>query len=1065
MASIKESPRWVDEVYQIKRGDKVEGGANGIVNVQTKILADRTQYLKNAVESVTDYREYTFYKTDTDPDGTIAGIAATNDDQLFRVAQGVGNKKSFSYYRNVQGHAVHVADAAGVVTSLDIKERFPAAEWLEGYSIIGNSTMDYVTINHKTGVTGVCVLIPVPANTTIYIGMPDGQNDRFRILDLPEYPVDDMQRAGSRYSYNGEPDGTGNFNITFDGVAHTCKKYTTAGDAKFLLVYQSYNTVRVPVIFSLEKESNYHQLSEYAAYQVLNDLTLTDTTVGEIKEAVLPGSGLNLVAVNDSSTKLVGLHLDMESSQQQPALLNSSIYGDDVITWIAKIAPGKRYTLVADIDMSSTRFRVGAYETFPERRAVVTHMINGLTEASTRREHTESNGVNYSYITFDTTDNDYFLAMNLTDTNYDVRFALVEGEFEAGLTYKAITENIRFGAPAIFPYAEIDYIKSKMFSRGKNLFDGHYLYGFSPNVSANIPGEYSVFLNAARTPIDPTYKEVVAAVVPCLPNKKYAISRKGGSRFFVGAAKSMPTLESTNVHASPMKTLINDNSLDSAVIETGPADRFLYVYLSNASGVAWVQIELGGKVTAPETPGWKFSQAAEAIATISHSGDGGTGGYISAGVGDGLTDDSDDLQSVINLLNGVISFDPEKRYLLGKTLYINASLVKALLGNRATFIVEGDFPAFRITGPMASGSANPATNGAVAKSYGGFLVDGIRVYGYVEGAGTGLHLSGMFKPRIQNCDIMYLQVGVRFSGLNRDVIIGSNHIYACWDYGIYFDDSADIHQLNILGNIITYCTRNIFLDNADIYNLQIVVNDIELGTYPPGVASANKANIWINALTSLVEDVSMVGNTLEDHWTSQRLVYIKGMYSGSVLSVVISGNSAGNSLSTELEIGGASGVDISGQFKKSYGYTLGFIGDINGLKMGVQAVKGGGKGGLVISEGKYNLQNVIIHDSQISGSGAYQAIRVTGKPTLKNWTLRGLNIYDKSDSASIYIDAGTINGLRADLNQIDNSFDTAVTQAIVIKADEVLGKNSLMLNSATKGAFVAPDGFNVQGNF
>ncbi|MEN5612775.1 hypothetical protein [Klebsiella pneumoniae] len=41
MASIKELPRWEDEVYQIARGDKVEGGVGGIANMQAKTLAER----------------------------------------------------------------------------------------------------------------------------------------------------------------------------------------------------------------------------------------------------------------------------------------------------------------------------------------------------------------------------------------------------------------------------------------------------------------------------------------------------------------------------------------------------------------------------------------------------------------------------------------------------------------------------------------------------------------------------------------------------------------------------------------------------------------------------------------------------------------------------------------------------------------------------------------------------------------------------------------------------------------------------------------------------------------
>ncbi|EOF4627306.1 hypothetical protein ACP1HW_001594 [Klebsiella pneumoniae] len=109
MASIKELPRWEDEVYQIARGDKVEGGVGGIANMQAKTLAERTRYLKNVVESIPDYREFTFYKTENDPEGKLAGIAATHDGQLFRVAQGIDSENSFIYYRNDDGDAVPVA--------------------------------------------------------------------------------------------------------------------------------------------------------------------------------------------------------------------------------------------------------------------------------------------------------------------------------------------------------------------------------------------------------------------------------------------------------------------------------------------------------------------------------------------------------------------------------------------------------------------------------------------------------------------------------------------------------------------------------------------------------------------------------------------------------------------------------------------------------------------------------------------------------------------------------------------------------------------------------------------
>ena len=113
MTKITETIKWADEIYQIARLDKVEGGATGAANIQAKQLAARTQFLKTMLEGFTDYRESTFFKTAEDPDGTIAGRAATPAGKIFRVAQGPEADESFIFYRNADGVAVPVAFYAG----------------------------------------------------------------------------------------------------------------------------------------------------------------------------------------------------------------------------------------------------------------------------------------------------------------------------------------------------------------------------------------------------------------------------------------------------------------------------------------------------------------------------------------------------------------------------------------------------------------------------------------------------------------------------------------------------------------------------------------------------------------------------------------------------------------------------------------------------------------------------------------------------------------------------------------------------------------------------------------
>lgn len=54
MATINVESRWAEDVNLIARGEKVEGGRGGGINVQAKQLADRTEYLKQAVDEISE---------------------------------------------------------------------------------------------------------------------------------------------------------------------------------------------------------------------------------------------------------------------------------------------------------------------------------------------------------------------------------------------------------------------------------------------------------------------------------------------------------------------------------------------------------------------------------------------------------------------------------------------------------------------------------------------------------------------------------------------------------------------------------------------------------------------------------------------------------------------------------------------------------------------------------------------------------------------------------------------------------------------------------------------------
>ncbi|HBQ3059798.1 TPA: tail fiber domain-containing protein [Klebsiella pneumoniae] len=54
MANISEQPVWEDDVYLIARGDRVEGGRDGVANRQASQLANRTAFLRDQVKSLID---------------------------------------------------------------------------------------------------------------------------------------------------------------------------------------------------------------------------------------------------------------------------------------------------------------------------------------------------------------------------------------------------------------------------------------------------------------------------------------------------------------------------------------------------------------------------------------------------------------------------------------------------------------------------------------------------------------------------------------------------------------------------------------------------------------------------------------------------------------------------------------------------------------------------------------------------------------------------------------------------------------------------------------------------
>jgi hypothetical protein len=129
MSNIKEAPVWSDSVHLLSRQERVEGGAGGSANIQAQQLANRTAYLKEALESIPDYRQHTFYPSEGDPDGTIAGVAGTEDGDGFRVAlfDAAGVTAAYNIYRNVSGAAQFITAEPNTRYIELISQRIPVS--------------------------------------------------------------------------------------------------------------------------------------------------------------------------------------------------------------------------------------------------------------------------------------------------------------------------------------------------------------------------------------------------------------------------------------------------------------------------------------------------------------------------------------------------------------------------------------------------------------------------------------------------------------------------------------------------------------------------------------------------------------------------------------------------------------------------------------------------------------------------------------------------------------------------------------------------------------------------
>ncbi|HCB0131043.1 TPA: hypothetical protein MYL62_005681, partial [Klebsiella variicola subsp. variicola] len=141
MASLDDKALFED-IYRLENDTPAEAiGPEGDIsyaNIQAQQLANRTRWLRTQLVSISDFREYTFFKTAEDPDGTIAGRANTPNNKLFRVSQGDGDELAFKYYLHKDGVAIPDSTLIGIGSIINTIRQFPTLAAAQADADAGN---------------------------------------------------------------------------------------------------------------------------------------------------------------------------------------------------------------------------------------------------------------------------------------------------------------------------------------------------------------------------------------------------------------------------------------------------------------------------------------------------------------------------------------------------------------------------------------------------------------------------------------------------------------------------------------------------------------------------------------------------------------------------------------------------------------------------------------------------------------------------------------------------------------------------------------------------------------
>lgn len=718
---------------------------------------------------------------------------------------------------------------------------------------------------------------------------------------------------------------------------------------------------------------------------------------------------------------------------------------------IFNIKPNRRYTILKNV---SERFRIASFSKFPSNGDKILRYIKDEHVDSTQSNLYE----NATFFTFTPRNNENFIVVYVSlNLNEEPEMIFLEGDKEDLFEEYSLEFN--------YPIKSKKEILSSNLIKGKNLFNGYYKNG----TITGPEGELGTLTNNPGK----------VGIIECKPNTTYTISKSYSNRFRVGLLKNPPNFG--NSYPFIVKGEENDLN-DTVTVTTRENDHYLIVYVAygeNEDPPNFMQIEEGGVRTRWETYGYKFSFKAEdynkkigedgeKIYTPEYYGAIGNANFIKE---DGTVwEDSnftipaaDDTKALKELFkNKYIKFTSGKKYLISETLLVSSEIVKMLNGNGSKLVTKGDIVAINFQGTL-NGSANPASSGDKVFNEHGSIIHGLQITSASKTQGIGVRINKNFGGIIDKCNINFMNKGIIVEGFNRNLIISNSHIYAMQQYGIHFTNTCDLHQINILGCHISYCRKNIFLDDSDIYNMQITGCDIETSSYPE--VAEHDIHVYVNR--GFVEDLEIVGNTIEDHWNTNTLIKLESDKTYGIVATTISGNVIGNSKEYDIDIKGVKGLSITGNsLKASKGESIKVSGTSSNIVVTGNTITSDG-GLIYCNNEEANIRNLTVTNNTVDGKKNMVNINAN--------IIERLNISDNTMSLiapdNIDISKGMINIKCKELNlsKVDDNIifgDKGITKSINIESMSVIKSrcNNNMSDNFSGSNFYHVSGLISNGN-